>query len=526
MPDHLVLNTCGPRPGDVHREFTDALDQHNRRRNVAFHQTGLCGYLTAPAFLMLALIFVCGAFGQTYSSSVGQIVEQLRSQQFASALQSTDGLLKEQPHDCRLLSLRGLALNGLQQPEPAVQSFKHALLYCPEDLLALEGAAQIEYARHQPDTLSLLKRILALRPGDATSEAMLASVYREKDRCVDALPHFEASQQLLADNTKFQEEYAFCLAKTQHFPQAAEQYQQLLARASDDTIRYNLALVQSKLHDNKEALKTLTPLLANSHNEMILALGAHLSEETGNTPQAVALLRAAILTQPQNIDNYLDFAQLAFNHHSFQVGIDMVNAGLRQLPNAPRLYVARGVLEVQLSKFPQAIADFEHAHKLQPQLSLAMDAIGMIESQQFKQTASLDLFRRQARLHPHDSLLQYLYAEALSDSDPGVATTREAVTAAKRSVTTDPGYAPAHDLLALLYLRLKQPDQALLQAQAAFRIDPTDDTALYHEIMARRELGQTARVQALVKQFAALRRNNSKEQRESHRYVLKDDVAP
>jgi tetratricopeptide (TPR) repeat protein len=470
-------------------------------------------------------MIACGARAESDEQNVQKIVMLLRLDDYGRSLESVNQMLKATPHDCRLLSLRGIALNGLGKPTEAVASFKTALKYCPGNLLALEGAAQIEYARQKPDAVGLLRGILKQRPEDVTANAMLASLYRAKGDCEEALPHFKASQQVFAAKPKFQQAYAYCLADAGHYKQAAANYEAILGSEQDEAVRYNLALVQWKLNDAKAALKTLQPLLASSHQEAVLTLGARLAEDTGDTPMAVKLLRAAIVQQPKNVANYLEFAQIAFNHKSSQVGIDMVNAGLTQLPNAAQLYLARGVLEVQVSKFDAAIMDFEKAHKLAPQLSLAMDAMGIVESQQYKQTAALDTYRKEARLHPKDSLLQYLYAEALSESGTAKDATEAAITAAERSVALEPNYAPARDLLALLYLRKNDPHKALAEAQAALKIHPTDDVALYHEIMARRRLGQTAEVNKLVKELAVMRKENAQRQRARHRYVLKDEMA-
>ena len=63
---------------------------------------------------------------------------------------------------------------------------------------------------------------------------------------------------------------------------------------------------------------------------------------------------------------YLDFATIAFAHQSFQVGIDIVSDGLTLQPQAASLYVARGVLYVQLAEYDKAEADFERANQLDP----------------------------------------------------------------------------------------------------------------------------------------------------------------
>lgn len=472
-----------------------------------------------------ALLVLAGSIGaQTQSSPDGaQVVQLLRAQQFEAAEQAAQQLLAAHPHDCRLLSLSGLALNGMRRPDAAKQAFGEALQVCPDNLLALEGAAQIAYAQKQPDAAELLRRILALRPDDVTTHAMLAAVDRAKEDCRAALPHFEASRVLFAAHPQLQEGYAFCLASTGDDRTAAENYRQVLAQHSDDTTRYNLAIVQSRLHDPKAALETLRPLLTGSGGEVPLELGSRLAEDAGDTPQAVQLLRQAILREPKNQDNYLRFAELSFTHNSVQVGIDMLNAGLTQLPDAARLYLARGVLEVQLSQFDKAIDDFRQAHRLEPQLSLAMDAIGIMQSQQHQFDASLKLFEEQARQHPRDGLLQYLYAEALAQSQS--TDEKLAIAAAERSVAVEPGYEPARDLLAQLYLRANEPNRAITQAEAALKIDPADQTALFQEMLARRRLGQTAEVKQLAQRLAELRAKSAAQQAQARGYVLKDEIA-
>lgn len=480
---------------------------------------GLRNWAVTAAALVLAALNLPALSQQ---SDPGRVVELLRAHQDQQALASANQMLAQHPHDCRLLSLRGIALNDLQRPADAEQSFRDTLKFCPEDLAALEGAAEIAYARKQPDAAELLRRILAVHPQDVTAHAMLASIDRRKGDCHAALPHFEASHALFASRPGFREGYAFCLAQTGQETLAEAAYKMVLEEAPNATARYNLALVEWKLHDADSALSTLRPLLGSGANETELTLGSRIAEGAGDTPLAVQLLRSAILEDPKDEANYLEFAQIAFNHHSFQVGIDMIQAGLAQLPEAAPLYLARGVLEVQLSQSSQAIADFERAHALDPQLSLAIDAMGIVESQQYKQPAALALFAQQASLHPKDALLQYLYAEALSEANAESDSTGKAIAAAERSIALEPEYSPSRDLLALLLLRANQPQKALEEAQAALKITPNDDAALYHEIMAKRRLGQNDEVQALVKQLAIMRSENARKETASHHYVLQD----
>ena len=115
---------------------------------------------------------------------------------------------------------------------------------------------------------------------------------------------------------------------------------------------------------------------------ILLSLAAEINDSVGNTPEAVALYRKAIQADPKNTQNYLGFAALSLNHEAFQAGIDMIDFGLTQIPQAASLYLARGVLYGELSKFDQATADFEHANQLDPHLAFSATAEGVLHSEQ------------------------------------------------------------------------------------------------------------------------------------------------
>jgi tetratricopeptide (TPR) repeat protein len=269
-----------------------------------------------------------------------------------------------------------------------------------------------------------------------------------------------------------------------------------------------LAFVQWKAKDLDAALATLQPLLASGTRSQPFALAAQVAEEKGDTPHAVEWLRTAILKDPSETANYLLFATISFNHASHQVGIDAVNAGLRQLPDAAKLYLARGVLQVQLSHYGPAVADFEKAHALDPKLSFVEDAMGMIRSQQHDWAGSLAIFQQQAVEHPQDPLLQYLCAEALtqeSGSDSPQNATK-AIAAVKKSLELEPDYQPARDLLCTLLLRTSQYREVVDQAAIALQHDPTDQSALHQEIQAQRRLGHKDAIDPLVKRLEDLKR--------------------
>src|SRR4029077_16257922 len=135
--------------------------------------------------------------------------------------------------------------------------------------------------------------------------------------------------------------------------------------------RYLLASMQIMARKPKDALATLQPMLdAGRPTAETFQLVSSAAEDAVDTPQAVSTLRQAILLDPRNVSLYLDFANISFAHESFQVGIDVISEGMLLQPRAAPLYVARGVLYVQLAQYDKAEADFEKAYALDPHQSL------------------------------------------------------------------------------------------------------------------------------------------------------------
>jgi tetratricopeptide (TPR) repeat protein len=477
------------------------------------------------SLIVLFFIFIPQAgLGQANADS-DKILQALRSKDYPAAVSLADSVLAAHPRDCRVLSMRGLALRGEGRLDDSLRSFRQALDACPRFVPALEGAAQIEYARRSPDAVPLLEQLISVNPENPTAHAMLAVLQWQRGDCAAAVPHFEKGLSLVQKNPEAEREYAACLLAQGDANRSVDLYRQLMEQSPDPAIRMQFAVALWRAKRLDEALAALSPLVENgSTNSRALAIAAQVAEEKGGTPQAIAWLRQAILANPSIVNNYVLFATFAFNHNSFQVGVDMVNAGLRVLPTAAPLYLARGVLRVQLSQVEAALDDFQEAHRLDPHLSFAEDAIGMIHSQQHDNRGSLEIFREHAEKNPRDPLLQYLYAEALVESpDSGKREVQaEAIRAASQAVKLEPDYQPARDLLARLYLRAGNASAARQQAEEALKRNPDDTVALYQKMMADRSLGQKGEIDALV---ARLKQLKQSEQETKTRYLL-EEVSP
>jgi tetratricopeptide (TPR) repeat protein len=448
------------------------------------------------------------ASGQA-SNEVGAISAHMTAQDFDGALQLSTAALKINPQDIRLLTLRGMAYAGKDNSALALESFNQALKISPDFLPALEGAAQVTYLHGGALAKPYLFRILAAHRTEPTANAMLAVIEYKEGDCQGAIEHFESAIAVLASQPDSLVEYGACLASANRLDAAIPILRQAVdLKPADPIARYNLALAQFNLNQTDAALTTLEPMMAEpSAPEDVLTLEADIYEANNNTQRAVEVLRQAIVSHPKDKSAYLQFAYLSYKHSSVGVGVDMLNVGIAQLPNEAELYLARGVLRSQMSNSSEALDDFGTALRLDPRLSYASDAEGIAKSQAHDDKAALATFRAAAKQHPDDGLAQYLLAEAISQEapDPATAAFVEGVTAAKRSVALDPKRVEARDLLASMYLRSDQIELSIKESQAALTVDPNDEEALYHEILALRKGDRKLEVPALVQRMMKVR---------------------
>ena len=278
---------------------------------------------------------------------------------------------------------KDLAYSGTGDSKSALASYQHALKISPDYLPALEGAAQLQYEAGSADAIPLLERVLKLRPNELTSHAMLAVLAVKNGDCATAVLHFSAVGAMLDSQSDALQGYGVCLLKLKQTEKAAEVFERLMTlQPNEPRYRQGLAAVQLAVGKPQEALATVQPLLDSSPDVSTMRLAAAIYEANKDTPNAVKILRDAIVKDPLQTALYADFAQIAMDHQSFQAGVEMINAGLKLQPAAAQLYLARGVLYVQLADYEKAQADFEKAEQIDPRQGMSAAAQGMLAEEQ------------------------------------------------------------------------------------------------------------------------------------------------
>jgi tetratricopeptide (TPR) repeat protein len=477
--------------------------------------------------LFLSACFLAGAQQATAPTpSIGSIESLIRSKEYDRALQALKSPLQQTPDDSRLWTLEGIALSLQGNKTDAIAAFDKALKLSPNYPPALKGDVQLLYSAQDKRAIPLLKKILRADPKDETAHEMLAVLDKKQGDCPAAVDHFHLSAEVIGTHPESLEAYGDCLMQMGKPQEAVPVFQQLVTVLPQRTYpKYDLAVVLVATRQNEAALKILEPLLdADQSDPELLSLASEAYEGTGNTPKAVSLLRQAIVINPANTGYYTAFASICMSHESFQVGIDMINAGLQRIAGDPSLYLARGMLYAQLAQYDKAEDDFNSAEQLDSAQSISSFATDLAELQMNHDDQALKKVREQLKIHPESPLLHFILAKLLADQGPSAESdaAEEAIESAHQAVKLNPDMVEARDLLASMYLRAGKYDLAIAQCRLALQTAPTDQSAIYHLITALRHAGkgQSEEMQALVKRLSELQKASLQQENERKRYKL------
>ena len=403
------------------------------------------------------------------------LISALKQQDYQQALILAKELIEQNHSDPRIWTLEGMANEGLSNRVEALSDYRSALQIKPDYLPALKAEAQLEYADNNAGAGKTLEHIVKLEPADEVSHAMLAALAYKKGSCESAVAQYRLSTNIIATKPDALTQYGECLLKREQPDEAAAVLRQVVALEPNRWwSRYNLAAAEMSRKKDAEAIQILEPLINTEPVQpQVLDLAAQAFEDT---PQAVQFQRKAILAQPENETYYLHFTDLCFDHRSFQVGVDMIDAGLTKLPNSAKLYLARGILWSQLGDFTKAETDFDRADRLGGDAAIGGAAASLAELQNSNLDKALQVARTKLKSNPHDPLLHYVEAETLKQMgvEAGTAEFREALESASTAVRLKPDFAAARNLLGSLYLQENKLQLASEQFRAVFKEDPTD----------------------------------------------------
>ena len=459
--------------------------------------------------------------------------------EFAAATGYLDRQLAAAPRDLKALNLMGIALTGAGRKDAANDRFRAALAIDPAFYPARKNLAINEYdSGRSAEARAHFEQVLKLAPSDEITHLYLAEIEYVAKRRRAALGHYEKSGQRFAQDTQWTLHYGRSLLETGRAKQAVAVLDRIPERDGAGRFEAGVALGQAGAHaeaarffgaarhgykdpyaagfnqalmlieagDNEAALRVVHELIAEGPPPAELYnLASRAFVNAGRIQEAYDALRQATRLEPKAPENYVDLAMICVEHDNFDLGLEIVDIGLRQLPGSWVLYLQRGVLLAMKGLMSEAEKEFDAARRLAPDPAIPYAALGMVWIQSGQTEKAVEVLRAELKRRK-DHVVPYIFAVALlrSGVDPAAPAAAEAVEALRASIRADPQFAPAHAELGRLLFKRDQLDLAIKELEKAAELDPGNRPALYALSQAYRKKGDGARAQALLSRVARL----------------------
>lgn len=451
------------------------------------------------------------------------VIEALSQGQHQRAVQLLTALLDQHPRNHSLLTLQGIALSRVGRPREALAAYRQALHEAPDYLAALQGAAEIEFQQQDPRARARLEQVISVHSENPTAHAMLGVLAFERQNCPTAIRHFGKAAPTLAENTLVLWQYGQCLFQVREAKSAADVFRQLLNRdPTNAAVQFNLGLSLFEADLHPQAIAALTPLAARERPESeVLSLLADAYQAGQQIPEALETLKRAVGLYPQQQRHYLDLANLCMEQEAHDLGLEILEAGIKNIPKSARLHGMRGVLLAQLSKFEEAEAEFTRATDLDPSRAPGRIGLSITLQQTGRLRESIPLLREQATREPYNAVVNTMLGRALIQTGELEQTERaEARAALERAVEADPAFTSAWVELGKLHMKTGQFNEAISALEHAIAEAPDDRQAVYQLMLALRKAGRPEEARSLVKKLRAMIRRDQQEETKKSRFQL------
>lgn len=486
----------------------------------------------AATVTLVAIISI--ASGQSPRDLYQQAVTHMQQEEWEPAVEILRKVVAAVPGNARLHNTLGIALSSSGDGDAAAEQFGRALELEPGYPSALKNLALHEMSRNRLDAAQpYFERLLAVPGERAFGHLGLAEIAFAQSEYSVAVPHFEESHGLLAQDPRLLVNFATALLETKrptqavmalervppaaapqlHFKaglmlagleayrSAAREFERADAPDVDPyELGFNLVLAYVKSGQHGNAVRAGERLLeAGQGTAELQNLLSRAYEASGDTKRAYDALRGATELDPGEQSNYVDLVALCLDHENFDLGLEIADIAVGRLPGSHRLHLQRGVALAMKGRFEDAQRSFERSSELAPGESLPGSALGLILMQQDRLPDAVRVLRARREQAPDDYLVLWFLAEALQRSgvDPGTPDEAEAVDALQKSVSLNPDLFQSRLLLGKMLARRGSLDAAVEHLERARSIDPGEVSATYQLALVYRSSGDVEKAKEL-----------------------------
>jgi tetratricopeptide (TPR) repeat protein len=459
--------------------------------------------------------------------------------EFTTAISLLEPLLAQTPADLKVLNLAGIALTGAGRVVEGNARFRDAIQLDTTFYPALKNLAVNEFnAGRIGEAQRLFEDVLNLAPDDEITHLHLGEIETQRKNFAAALTHYQKSADRVLQNPGWMLHFASCLVDQQMNDKAAALLEKLPDSDAESRFEAGMILGKAGMHAQAARFFATTrerykdPYAAGYNQTLMLveagefdaairvgqelfdrgskpaelySLVARAYLKAGRVKEAYDSLRTAIQTAPASEDHYVDLASICLDHQNFDLGLEIIDIGLRQRPDSSLLHLQRGALMAMRAELGTAETEFEAARRLAPDQSAPYAGLAMIWMQTGQADKAVDILRTETQRRS-DHVLPYIFAVALMRAgvDPAGPDAIEAVDALHASIRVNPRFAPSHSELGRLLLKRDDLDGAIRELENATALDGGNTVAMYNLAQAYRKKGDRARAGDLLARLTRL----------------------
>ena len=292
------------------------------------------------------------------------------------------------------------------------------------------------------------------------SELQAGIALTRQGRFSEAIPHLLAAQGRVANEYAANFDLALCYVGTSRFAKAV----QLL----------------EELKGNGHSTVAVNNLLAQAY------IGG------GQPDKATVAFQEAAKQAPFDEELYLLIADACMDQRSYDLGNEVVDAGLKNLPSSAKLHYERGVFSTFLDQPDQAKANYEAAAKLARGTDISYMALGQKDLLQGNIQDAIEVTRRGIKAGNENYILLAIFgsAVALSGAGSNQPLFTEAESALEKSIAERSRYAPSQLALGELLLSAGRLSDAVVHLEEARQLTPNDPSIYSHLALAYRREGR------------------------------------
>ena len=484
-------------------------------------------------YLLLLFVACLGVLNAAAQQPASEATEYLHAQNLIQQHRWGEGLailhrlIQNDPSNPRILNLTGLGLIGNKEPESAIPFFKKAIEVDPKFVPAMKNLAIDEFdLGHLKTAEQLLQHASAYSPDDPVIRLYLGEIAYQEHHFKLAAVNLSKTGRLLYANSNtlaalvisdskigrvnealrllkylravdvrpdFQLTVASTLTNAGHPAEAQPFFAALRSEYPRNyDIIYDTGLCYIRAKEFSHAINIIQQWIKQNHETADLdSLLGQAYEAQKQTKSAIDAYRRAIIMAPNHVEYYLDFATLCSNHHDYNAGLKVIEVGLKNNPHSSRLYFEQGALYAMQNNYGQAERSFETSAKLSPATQSSYIGLGITFLETGNTNKAIHILHERLAKNPNNPTLLYLLGESLmrSGAAPGGARFAEAQKVLEKSVALNPDFAVSHVALGKIYLSENKLKDAAQQFSAAIKLDPMNNSAYAHLVVAYRRLG-------------------------------------